>query len=181
MMKKASEILSGFLDNAQLEKANHYNSFFRSWRTIVGLDIASHTRVHEIEGWKLIIEADHPGWAQKIEWKKRAILREIQKRYPELGITDIRVWIVNKLSDPVQMAESEEPSALEDGFEPKEFRAAVPNSPSSMVSVPPPNEDMADQGMGEKRSGNDEQKEVLHNHLKELGKLIREADKKRRH
>jgi hypothetical protein len=103
-MKKASEILSHFLDESQLEKARSYNSFFRSWRTIAGIDIGSHSRVREIERDVLIIETDHPGWAQMINLKKRRFLQDISKRYPELDIREIRVWIVDGLSDPSEEA-----------------------------------------------------------------------------
>ena len=108
-MKKASEILSQFFDQAQLEKAQKYSSFFRSWRTIVGIDIASHTRVREIERDVLIVEADHPGWAQMIELKKRRILRDINKKYPEFSLSNIRVWIVHQLGagDSVEREEGE--------------------------------------------------------------------------
>lgn len=99
-MKKASEILSSFLDEAQLEKARNYSSFFRSWRSIAGIDIGSHSRVKEIERDLLIIECDHPGWAQMIGLKKRGFLKEIRSRYPELGIRDIRVWTVKEFSEP---------------------------------------------------------------------------------
>ncbi len=177
MIKKASEILAGFLDNAQLEKAENYNSFFRSWKTIVGLDIASHTRVHEIEGWKLIVQADHPGWAQKIEWKKRSILKEIGKRYPELGIRDIRIWIVEKLTDqPVQHGPPA--SEISDNSDKEEMRQVHP--PTSSVGAPESEE--SGQKLESSAEGSEkEAKEALDMHLKTLGKLIKEADKKRRH
>ncbi len=119
-MKKASEILSSFLDESQLEKARSYNSFFRSWRTIAGIDIGSHSRVREIERDVLIIETDHPGWAQMIQLKKRRFLQEIRKRYPELNIREIRVWIVERLSDPseeVHAVPAPEPPAETDNPE----------------------------------------------------------------
>ena len=177
MIKKASEILAGFLDNAQLEKAENYNSFFRSWKTIVGLDIASHTRVHEIEGWKLIVQADHPGWAQKIEWKKRSILKEIGKRYPELGIRDIRIWIVEKLTDqPVQHGPPASDNS--DNSDKEEMRQVYP--PTSSVGAPESEE--SGQKLESSAEGSEkEAKEALDMHLKTLGKLIKEADKKRRH
>jgi hypothetical protein len=180
MIKKASEILAGFLDNAQLEKAENYNSFFRSWKTIVGLDIASHTRVHEIEGWKLIVQADHPGWAQKIEWKKRSILKEIGKRYPELGIRDIRIWIVEKLTDqPVQHGPpASDNSDNSDNSDKEEMRQVHP--PTSSVGAPESEE--SGQKLESSAEGSEkEAKEALDMHLKTLGKLIKEADKKRRH
>lgn len=160
MMKKAADILAGFLDTAQLEKAQQYNSFFRSWRTIVGIDIASHTRVHEIEGWKLIVQADHPGWAQKIEWKKRTILQEIRKRYPELGIRDLRIWIVDKLSE----ADHDPPATRDAG-------AGEPVKAGEPVGTGEP------AGTSEEDGG----KRELMEHLNSLGSLIKEADKKRRH
>lgn len=157
-MKKASDILSQFLDHAQLEKARTYNSFFRSWKSIVGTDIASHSRVKEIEKGKLIVEADHPGWAQKIEWKKRGILRDVKRRYPELAISEIRVWIV----DSIQIEEVEEHTAPI----PADLIETVQEEAEKKEHEP------------KKKAEDDQQLQGL---LNRLGKFIEDADGEQRH
>ncbi|ADK79165.1 DUF721 domain-containing protein [Sediminispirochaeta smaragdinae] len=156
-MKKASEILSQFFDQAQLEKAQKYSSFFRSWRTIVGIDIASHTRVREIERDVLIVEADHPGWAQMIELKKRRILRDINKKYPEFSLSNIRVWIVQQLG-AVYPVEREEGNRNEWHYEPPVFGEKEKN---------------------ERKSAGDDGR--LQQMLDSIGKMVKGSERDNRH
>ncbi|WP_020613796.1 DUF721 domain-containing protein [Sediminispirochaeta bajacaliforniensis] len=156
-MKKASEILSQFFDQAQLEKAQKYSSFFRSWRTIVGIDIASHTRVREIERDVLIVEADHPGWAQMIELKKRRILRDINKKYPEFSLSNIRVWIVQQLGAG-DSVEREEGNRNEWHYEPLLFGEKEKN---------------------EKKNAGDDGR--LQQMLDSIGKMVKASEKDNRH
>jgi len=156
-MKKASEILSQFFDQAQLEKAQKYSSFFRSWRTIVGIDIASHTRVREIERDVLIVEADHPGWAQMIELKKRRILRDINKKYPEFSLSNIRVWIVQQLGAG-DSVEREEGNRNEWHYEPLLFGEKEKNE--------------------RKNAGDDGRLQQM---LDSIGKMVKASEKDNRH
>jgi hypothetical protein len=92
-MKKASELIEQVflsIDSKQPEEKK-YVSLFKSWETIAGTDLASHSVVKEIEGKTLIIEVDHPGWSQLITIQKKSILRKIQNMFPELEILRIRI------------------------------------------------------------------------------------------
>ena len=92
-MKKASELIEQVflsIENKQPGEEK-YISLFRSWETIAGTDIASHSIVKEIEDKTLIIEVDHPGWSQLLTIQKQTILRKIRKMFPELEILRIRV------------------------------------------------------------------------------------------
>ncbi len=95
-MKKADEILSTFFRMYNLEDGAEYVSFFESWQEIVGLDLASHSRVADVQNGAAIIEMDHPGWMQMFQMKERQILREIQKRFPDLGITHFSLRLVDQ-------------------------------------------------------------------------------------
>jgi hypothetical protein len=97
-MKKASEILSKLLDQNSRGKAQGYDSVFRDWRDLAGLSLADHSRVYEIRHQNLFVEVDHNGWMQMLLLRKGRILRQLSKKYPELGILDIKVRINTALS-----------------------------------------------------------------------------------
>jgi hypothetical protein len=95
-MKKADEILSAFFRMYNMEDGAEYVSFFESWQEIVGVDLASHSRVADIHNGAAIVEMDHPGWMQMFQMKEQQILREIQKRFPDLGITRLSLRLVDE-------------------------------------------------------------------------------------
>ncbi len=94
-MKDVSELINLFIDKQQLDSSKSYSSFFRSWSSIVGEDLAAHSKVADILNGKLIIEVDHPGWMQMISMKKNSIMYKIRKKYSELGIKDLRIILRN--------------------------------------------------------------------------------------
>jgi hypothetical protein len=94
-MKKADEILSTFFRMYNLEDGAEYVSFFESWQEIVGVDLASHSRVADIQNGAAIVEMDHPGWMQMFQMREKKILTAIQKRFPDLGITRFSVRLVD--------------------------------------------------------------------------------------
>ncbi len=89
--KKASELIKTLVEGVRLEHGKEYYSLFNGWERTVGTDIASHSRVKEIEKGTLIVAVDHPGWAQMIHLKKNGILSGCRKIYPELNIRDLRI------------------------------------------------------------------------------------------
>lgn len=92
-MRKADEILKGLLSNYNLELGKTYSSFFQSWATIAGLDLAAHSRVQDIDGQALIVEVDHPGWVQMLQMDRERILGRIRKMYPELKIRELKIHL----------------------------------------------------------------------------------------
>ncbi len=92
-MERAGDILKAFLSDADLQKGRRYDTFFRSWEGIAGEPLASHSRVLEIEGRTVVVQVDHPGWFQMLRFHQSRILERIQKGYPELGITAVRVRV----------------------------------------------------------------------------------------
>ncbi len=109
--KGAAEVLQHYFDAHQIEMAGEYHSFFSSWKDLAGIDLAAHSKPRDIRNEVLIVEADHPGWMQMITMKKREILREVRRRFPQIKIRDVRVVLY---SGPQRSAEDElknEPSA----------------------------------------------------------------------
>jgi len=92
-MKKASEILAKLLDENSRGKAQSYASVFRDWRDVAGLSLADHSRVYEIRHNSLFVEVDHNGWMQMLFLRKGRILGNLQRKFPELEIRDIKVRI----------------------------------------------------------------------------------------
>ncbi len=92
-MRKASEILKAIFDDEHIRITERYASLFDGWRKIVGEDIAAHSLVRDIDGKTLIVEADHPGWLQMIRLKERKILSSLRRKYPELEIRSIRIFV----------------------------------------------------------------------------------------
>ncbi len=94
-MKKASEILARLLER-HTPQAQPYSSLFGGWEQIVGDSLAEHSRVHELRQQNLIVDVDHPGWMQHLLLRKGTILAKLRKQYPQLGIRDIRVRVVER-------------------------------------------------------------------------------------
>ncbi len=94
-MKKASELIDQVFNtiDEKYSEEKKYVSLFSGWERIVGSDIGAHSSIREIEGNTLLVEADHPSWAQIISLKNREILKKIGKAYPELQIGRIRIII----------------------------------------------------------------------------------------
>ena len=92
-MKKADEIINGLLGNYNIELGNTYSSFFQSWSELAGSEIASHSKVRDIENGVLVVEVDHSGWLQIITMKKKGIIKSVNRKYPDLNITDMRIYL----------------------------------------------------------------------------------------
>ena len=94
-MKRAGEILVSFFDEGIIEKpGEEWNIFTASvWSELLescGLfQGISHSRIIDLEKSILLIEVDHPGWIQLFQTKKRDLLIAVQKRFPEILLTEI--------------------------------------------------------------------------------------------
>lgn len=96
MIEKPGDILPALFDQINVEKGKSNASLFRSWRNIVGDDLADHSHVVDIRAGRVRVEVDHPGWMQIIQMKKARILKILKKRYPELNIRDLMITLGNK-------------------------------------------------------------------------------------
>ena len=89
-MKKAGDLLRDFFDNLG-PGGKKGESFFSSWELIAGKDISLYTRIKDLRKGTLYIEAEHPGWVQIVELKKKLLIMRINELFPEKKINDIRV------------------------------------------------------------------------------------------
>ena len=89
-MKKAGDLLKDFFDNISLRRKEG-ETVFSSWDKIAGSDIAGHSRITDLKKNVLTVEADHPGWIQLINLKKRQILEKVNEKFPDKEISEIRV------------------------------------------------------------------------------------------
>ena len=89
-MKKAGDILGDYMRNFHTNIETGYSSVFKSWSKIAGEDMVSHSSVKDLTNGILLIEADHPGWIQLLQMRKKKILKNIHKFYPELEVINIR-------------------------------------------------------------------------------------------
>ena len=95
-MRRADDLIQRFLDSVGQSEGAAYVGMFRSWQPIVGERIAAHAQPVDVRGHSLVVEADHPGWVQMVMMKRQTIIREINRRYPELSITGLTVRVVDQ-------------------------------------------------------------------------------------
>jgi predicted nucleic acid-binding Zn ribbon protein len=72
-MKKAGDILGDYMRGLHLNMENGYSSVFNSWGNIAGEDMISHSSVKDLNNGILLVEADHPGWIQLLQIRKKKI------------------------------------------------------------------------------------------------------------
>ena len=92
-IKKLSELILNYLDKVGLFEQSKVLEVYSSWASIVGEKQAAHSKLIDIKHQTAIIEVDHPGWSQQILLNKRHIIRNFQKKYPQLGVKDISVIV----------------------------------------------------------------------------------------
>ncbi|MDR2759925.1 MAG: DUF721 domain-containing protein [Spirochaetaceae bacterium] len=92
-MKKAGDILPLILNEKILKKSQGYSELFLSWELLTEESniaaAADHSRIKELEGAVLLVEADHPGWIQILQTKQKDLLEKIRRRFPQFSITGI--------------------------------------------------------------------------------------------
>ncbi len=95
-MKKAGDLLKDFFDNFNIKESGGGKTIPSSWKELAGSDLSEHTRIKDIRKDTVYIEADHPGWVQILELKKRHILGNINSMFPEKGINEIIISLKKK-------------------------------------------------------------------------------------
>lgn len=92
-VKKLSDLIIEYSDKLRLFKQINVPDIYSSWAAIVGEKQASHSRLIDIKHQIAIIETDHSGWSQQILLNKRYIIRNFQKKYPQLEVKNISVIV----------------------------------------------------------------------------------------
>lgn len=82
----AGEVIQTLIENIMPEDVKEYRALYTGWEHIVGKEISYHVEPKDIVNESLILEADHPGWVMRIRMMQKEILRDINRKYPELNI-----------------------------------------------------------------------------------------------
>ena len=92
-IKKLAELVTSYLDKVGLFEQSQVLEVYASWASIVGEKQAGHSKLIDIKHQTAVIEVDHPGWSQQILLNKKYILRNFQKRYPQLEVKNVSVIV----------------------------------------------------------------------------------------
>ena len=92
-VKKLSDLIVNYLDKVGLFEQSKVLEVYASWASIVGEKQAAHSKLIDIKHQTALIEVDHPGWSQQILLNKKYILRNFQKKYPQLEVKNISVIV----------------------------------------------------------------------------------------
>ena len=106
-VKKLSDLIVTYLDKVGLFEQSKVLEVYASWASIVGEKQAAHSKLIDIKHQTALIEVDHPGWSQQILLNKKYILRNFQKKYPQLEVKNISV-IVSSYYKPAHYFEDTE-------------------------------------------------------------------------
>ena len=74
--------------------ASRYHALFSGWDALVGDPLAGGSRILEVERGRLLVAVDHPGLMQLLLLRRRAILRALGRRFPQLGIRSLRTVVL---------------------------------------------------------------------------------------
>ena len=87
-MKKADEVLRSFIPTLNMREQSPFIDLFYSWTDILGEDmedIAAHSEPVDIKNGALIVYVDHPGWMQRLDFKKKYVLQRLKKQYNHIN------------------------------------------------------------------------------------------------
>jgi predicted nucleic acid-binding Zn ribbon protein len=112
-VKQAKDLITALFDREHARQAASWSSLFSGWRSVVGEDLAAHSRVVDVRHGTLVVEVDHPGWLQLLRLREASILGAIKSRYAPLEIermkvvTDAKPPAVSNEAPPAAPNESE--------------------------------------------------------------------------
>ena len=68
---------------------------FNSWEFLAGKKLADYSRIVDLNNNTLVIEADHPAIIQLLQLRYSEILQKLKRKYPQLEIKDMRMFLKN--------------------------------------------------------------------------------------
>ena len=107
----AAEVLTNVFEKIMPEDASQAHQFFSGWDRLVGQPTAFHVHPVDIVNGTLILEADHPGWIQRLRLVQGRLMGELKKKYPELGVKRIRITVGDGLARKKTASHSVKPSS----------------------------------------------------------------------
>ena len=87
--RQASDILKELFSVMKIVPGEE--TIFEVWPELVGEEAADHLKIQDIKGKTLLLEADHPGWVQMAQLRKKEILEKIKGRFPDKYIDNIKI------------------------------------------------------------------------------------------
>ncbi|MBN1241848.1 MAG: DUF721 domain-containing protein [Spirochaetales bacterium] len=88
-VKKASDLVSALVSPKAARMGEGWQGFFSAWSELAGERVAAHSRIADVDKGIVVVEADHPGWIQTLQFSQARILAELKRRYPNLGLRGI--------------------------------------------------------------------------------------------
>ncbi len=80
------------------------HSVFAFWEEIVGSDIAAQAKPFKMHGTVLWVEVAESVWLQQLQFLKMAFIENINARFADVGLTDIRFSLKQHRNDPIDEA-----------------------------------------------------------------------------
>ena len=94
-MYPAGDLLKEVLARAGIDPKAPETQIYRVWDEILGLELAGHAVLREIDRGRLIVEVDHPAWLQLIQMHQRKIIERLNIRFPALSVQRLHIIISN--------------------------------------------------------------------------------------
>lgn len=135
--KSVSDLLSSFFDQEMAKKGGAQAGFGRAWKTIAGSPLGEHSRPGDIRHGILLVEVEHQGWMQLLQFEQDRILAEIKRRFPELEIRGIGFRLAKEFPVP----------AASDAVPTEALTPAAP-APAPASTVPEEEQMRGDAGRG---------------------------------
>ncbi len=87
--RSAADIIQQLFANMKISTQGQ--SIFDAWPELVGEETAEHLKIRDIKGKTMTLVADHPGWVQVAQLKKKEFLEKMKERFPDNNISIIKV------------------------------------------------------------------------------------------
>ena len=75
--QRLARSLEKLLGNLNAPSVDVLDVIFREWSSIVGPDLAEHTKPGSIDGDLLTVTADDPAWATEFRWLEREVVQRL--------------------------------------------------------------------------------------------------------
>ena len=87
------EQLLGYIQSPSIDALS---VIFGQWETVVGPDVAEHTKPAAIDGEELVVTATDPVWARELQWLETEVIARIRALTDNEQITRLRVRVQPK-------------------------------------------------------------------------------------
>lgn len=99
-VRKAADVISRIIQPQNSEQAREWTQFYAAWSEIAGEFFSAHSKPVDVKNGTVLIEVDHPGWIQRMQFNQATLLKSIQRRFPSLKIRSIGFRIAGDTSLP---------------------------------------------------------------------------------